>query len=32
MDYPGLEEGLDGVKFIHKCVESSGKGNIWVDY
>ena len=32
IDYPGLDEGLEGVKFIHKCVESSEKGNIWVDF
>jgi len=32
IDYPGLDEGLEGVKFIHRCVESSDKGNIWVDF
>jgi len=32
IDYPGLEDGLNGVKFIHRCVESSAKGNIWVDF
>ena len=32
IDYPGLDEGFDGVKFTHKCVESSNKGNVWVDY
>ena len=32
IDYPGLQEGLEGVKFIHRCVESSEKGNIWVDF
>ena len=32
IDYPGLLEGLEGVKFIHKCVESSDKGNVWVDF
>jgi len=32
IEYPGLDEGLDGVKFIHKCIESSEKGNIWVDF
>jgi len=32
IDYPGLEEGLDGVKFVHRCVESSAKGNVWVDF
>ena len=32
MDFPGVEMGLDGVKFINKCVESSGKGSAWVNY
>ena len=32
MDYPGLQEGLEGVKFIHRCVESANKGNVWVDF
>ena len=32
LDFPGVEMGLDGVKFISKCVESSGKGAVWVNY
>ena len=32
MDFPSVEMGLDGVKFINKCVESSGKGAVWVDF
>ena len=32
LDFPCVDMGLDGVKFINKCVESSGKGAIWVDY
>ena len=32
MDFPCVEMGLDGVKFINKCVESSGKGAVWVNY
>ncbi|MDR2900818.1 MAG: Gfo/Idh/MocA family oxidoreductase [Treponema sp.] len=31
MDFPGLDMGIDGVRFIHKCVESSHKGAVWVD-
>jgi predicted dehydrogenase len=31
MDFPGLDMGIDGVRFIHKCVESSTKGAVWVD-
>lgn len=30
-DYPGVHEGLQGVKFIERCVESSKKGAVWVD-
>jgi len=32
MDFPGVEMGIDGVKFINKCVESSAKGAVWVKY
>jgi predicted dehydrogenase len=32
LDFPGVEMGLDGVNFIGKCVESSGKGSVWVDF
>ncbi|MDH7512069.1 MAG: Gfo/Idh/MocA family oxidoreductase [Clostridiales bacterium] len=31
-DFPDVEEGLRGVKFIEKCVESSRKGALWVDF
>ena len=30
LDFPGLEEGIRGVRFIEKCVESSAKGAAWV--
>ena len=30
-DYPQIEEGIDGVRFIEKCVESSSRGAIWVN-
>ena len=30
-DYPVIDEGIDGVRFIEKCVESSAKGAVWVD-
>lgn len=30
MDFPTVEAGLDGVKFINRCVESSTKGAVWV--
>lgn len=29
--YPTIDEGIDGVRFIEKCVESSSKGAVWVD-
>ncbi len=32
VDYPGIDEGISGVKFIHKCIESNIKGNVWVDF
>ena len=32
MDFPGVEEGLQGVKFIEKCVESSKTGSTWINF
>jgi predicted dehydrogenase len=29
--YPTIDMGIDGVKFINRCVESMDKGSIWVD-
>jgi predicted dehydrogenase len=29
--YPTIDEGIDGVRFIEKCIESSNKGGVWVD-
>lgn len=29
-EFPTLEEGIRGVDFIHKSVESNAKGNVWV--
>ena len=31
-DYPTIEDGIQGVKFTHRCVESSQKGAVWVDF
>jgi len=31
-DYPGVEDGIRGVRFIEKCVESSEKGAAWVNF
>ncbi len=32
LDFPGVDEGVQGVKFIEKCVESSKKGAVWIDF
>ena len=32
MDFPSVEMGIDGVLFINKCVQSSDKGAVWVQY
>jgi predicted dehydrogenase len=32
MDFPGVDEGTQGVKFIEKCVESSKNGAVWLDF
>ena len=31
LDFPGVEAGVAGVRFIGKCVDSSRKGAIWLD-
>ncbi len=30
--YPSVESGLQGVKWIEKCIESADKGAVWVNY
>jgi len=32
LDFPNAEMGMDGVTFISKCVESSDKGALWVNF
>jgi predicted dehydrogenase len=32
LDFPGAEDGVSGVKFIGKCVDSSRKGAVWLDF
>jgi predicted dehydrogenase len=32
IEFPGVEDGIRGVRFIEKCVESSEKGAVWVDF
>jgi predicted dehydrogenase len=31
LDFPNADDGISGVRFIGKCVESSQKGAVWVD-
>lgn len=31
IDFPTVEEGAEGIHFIHACIESQKKGNVWVD-
>ncbi len=31
LDFPGLDDGIRGVRFIEACVESSTKGAAWVN-
>ena len=31
LDFPGVDDGVRGVRYIEKCVESSAKGAIWVN-
>jgi len=31
IDYPTVEDGLHGVKFIHACLDSNNRGNVWVE-
>lgn len=31
LDFPTVEDGISGVKFIHACVESSQKNAAWVE-
>lgn len=30
-DFPSIEAGIAGVKFIHACVESSKRDAAWVE-
>ena len=29
--YPDIRDGVDGMRFVHACVESHRQGNVWVD-
>ena len=30
--YPDVHAGVEGVKWVEKCVESAKKGAVWVKY
>jgi predicted dehydrogenase len=32
LDFPKVEDGITGVRFIGKCVDSSRKGAVWLDF
>lgn len=31
LDYPTIEDGLDGIQFLEACLKSSEQGNVWVE-
>ncbi len=31
LDFPGVDDGVRGVRYIERCVESSAKGAIWIE-
>ncbi len=32
LDYPGVDAGIEGNRFVERCVESSSRGAVWVDF
>jgi predicted dehydrogenase len=32
LDFPSVEKGVVGVKFIHSCLESNENGSVWVNF
>ncbi len=30
--FPGIEDGIEGVRFVENCVKSADNGAVWVDY
>ena len=32
LDFTSVEAGVNGVKFINKCLESSQRGAVWVNF
>ena len=31
IDYPTVEDGLEGVRFVHACLRSNREGNVWTE-
>lgn len=31
IDYPTIDDGIEGIKFIEGCLKSSNEGNIWTE-
>ena len=31
LDFPSVEDGIRGVKFIHACLKSQENGSVWTD-
>ncbi len=31
IDYPTIDEGVDGLKYVEACLKSNDNGNIWVE-
>ncbi len=31
IDYPTIEEGIAGLKYVEACINSNEKGNVWVE-
>ncbi len=32
IDFPTVEDGAEGIRFVEACLESSRNGNVWVEY
>ncbi|MBP0949036.1 Gfo/Idh/MocA family oxidoreductase [Pseudomonas sp. 20GA0080] len=30
--YPGIDAGVEGVRWVQRCVESADQGGLWIDY
>ncbi len=31
IDYPTVDDGIQGLKYVEACLESNAKGNVWVE-